>query len=270
MRAFQLQIFLKYLSIFGIVVVWLFRLNMRSGAPESQPNIRRTECPNRGCLHRFGAGADSPPRPPESRSQRDFQLVSMIQFRTAVTACLKVFGAAFVFHTALASGQTKATELQVKAAYLYNFGKFVRWTEAGGASDARFTICVLGKDPFDGALDSVVSGESIAGKPLAVKRVADRSSVTGCRVLYVSGSEARRFSSLLQELRRMPILTVSDAPDFLRQGGIIQFVTTNDRVRFEVNLPAAQDAGIQLSSELLKVAVKVVGSDTASGQERPR
>jgi hypothetical protein len=118
---------------------------------------------------------------------------------------------------------------------------------------------VLGRDPFDGALEAVVSGQTIGGRPIALRKVVDATGVPGCRVLYVPAEETRRFRPLLDAVRKSPILTVSDAPDFLERGGIIQFVLVSERVRFAVSMDAAQEAGLQLSAELLKVATRVVG-----------
>jgi hypothetical protein len=167
-------------------------------------------------------------------------------------------------HTANAAGEARPTEFQVKAAYLYNFGKFVRWPDSAAPSlDSPFTICVVGKNPFDDALEAAVAGQTINGHRVSLKNVTEVSKVAGCQILYVDGSETRRFKSVLNSVRRMPVVTVSDAGDFLDQGGMIQFVLVNDHVRFAVNLVAAREAGIQLSAELLKAATKVTGPGVA-------
>jgi hypothetical protein len=164
--------------------------------------------------------------------------------------------------------QTHPTEYQIKAAYLYNFGKFVRWRDASSLSPgSAFPICVLGKDPFDGALEATVAGQTIGGNPISVKKVNSVAGVAGCKLLYVNADETKRFRSIMDTVRRLPILTVSDAPDFLDNGGIIQFVVISKRVRFEVNLNAARDAGVQLSAELLKVATRVVGNNVMSKEQ---
>lgn len=172
--------------------------------------------------------------------------------------------------TSSASSQQHPTEVQVEAAYLYNFGKFVRWPENSiRVQNSPFTICVLGKDPFDGALESVIAGESIGGARLVVKNIASIEGASGCKVMYINKEELRKFKPALDNLRRLPIVTVSDAGGFLQQGGMIQFVLVNNRVRFEVNLDAAHTAGIEFSSELLKVANKVV-TRSALAEERQR
>jgi YfiR/HmsC-like len=161
------------------------------------------------------------------------------------------------------------TEYQVQAAYLYNFGKFVRWpANAALRPGAPFTLCVLGKDPFQGALDSLVTGQTVGGSPVAVQRVADTKELGACRLLYATRAESTRFKTVLDAARRLPVITVSDAPDFLQRGGIIQFVIVNNRVRFAINLDAAREAHLQLSAELLKVATKVIGENVIGEVEQ--
>jgi hypothetical protein len=151
----------------------------------------------------------------------------------------------------------KPAEYDVKAAYLYNFGKFVRWPENAGAEGQSFSICVLGKDPFGKILDSVLDGGSWQGKPVAAKRIVSVDEAASCNLLFVSSSESERLGQILSALERRPILTVSDSPMFSRRGGIIEFVLTENRVRFEVNAAAAEKAGLNINSQLLKIATRV-------------
>jgi transcriptional regulator of aromatic amino acid metabolism len=118
-------------------------------------------------------------------------------------------------------------------------------------------ICVLGQDHFGGALDKVVSGERINSLPVTVKHVNAVEQAASCQILFIDRSEQRRLDSLLSALN-LGVLTVSDMPGFLNHGGMIEFQLINDRVRFEVNLSAAEKSGLSLSSDLLKVAVRVM------------
>ncbi|MGE5110132.1 MAG: YfiR family protein [Acidobacteriaceae bacterium] len=148
----------------------------------------------------------------------------------------------------------KATEAQLKAAFLFNFAKYVTWPHS---PESHFNICILGPDPFGPALDSIVTGETLAGKPAQVRRIRGTHEASGCQIVFVSSSDESRLQSILDELATTPALTVSDMPGFVDRGGMIQFVTEGDRVRFIVNLAAAQKVGLVLSSELLKVAKAV-------------
>ncbi len=152
--------------------------------------------------------------------------------------------------------QSKPEEYQVKAVYLYNFGKFVEWPAAASREDS-FTICVLGRDPFGGTLDAAVAGETIGEKKMAARRIADVQDSTNCKILFISASEAGRLKQILAALGKSSVLTVSDMPDFTAAGGMIQFVLNDNKVRFEVNLGAAQKNGLTLSSQLLKVALAI-------------
>jgi hypothetical protein len=160
--------------------------------------------------------------------------------------------------TAPTGAQTKPTEFDVKAAYLYNFAKFVQWPADAARRDARtFTVCVIGEDPFGAVLDRVVAGGSISGRTVVTRRVASAQDARACHILFLGGMDERRAIETLDLLGRADVLTVSDLPAFTQRGGMIQFVVQGARVRFEVNLDRARDAGLMLSSELLRVALAV-------------
>jgi len=159
--------------------------------------------------------------------------------------------------------QVHPTESQVKTAYLYNFGKFVQWPVDHGPDGDSFDLCVLGQDPFGPVLDATVAGESISARKIAVVRISKVSEAAPCRVLYISESEGSRLGPILEAARHLGILTVSDIPHFAERGGIIGFVKQQDRIRFEVNRAAAEGSHLTLSSELLKVALRVLNKDTA-------
>jgi hypothetical protein len=168
--------------------------------------------------------------------------------------------AAFAVTIAVASNlpaqAPQTTEYQVKAAYLAHFSKFVAWP-ANVPKSESFNICVLGQDPFGGALDSAVAGETINSSPLAAKRISRPQDALHCRVLFISSSEDSHWKEILAALKPLSVLTVSDMREFTRRGGIVQFILDGNRVRFEVNLTATGPAGLTLSSELLKLAVNV-------------
>jgi len=152
----------------------------------------------------------------------------------------------------------KPTEYEVKAAYLYNFGRFVEWPSRADAPHTRsFNICVVGQDHFGAALNNTLADETIAGKSVAVKRIQTAQDATSCRVLFISASEENQLKQILAGLNGSSVLTVSDMPQFSRRGGMVQFILDGSRVRFEINLASAQRAGLTFSSELLKLAVNV-------------
>lgn len=150
----------------------------------------------------------------------------------------------------------KPTDYQVKAAYLYNFGRFVEWPSTASQS-GHFTVCVLGQDPFGPSLDTTLAGETIGGRSIAAKRISTPQESIDCQILFLSLTDSSRLKKIVGELDRKAVLTVSDMPQFAEFGGMIQFVLEGKKVRFEVNLTATQRAGLTLSSELLKVATTV-------------
>jgi hypothetical protein len=157
----------------------------------------------------------------------------------------------------LPADNAKPTEYQVKAAYLSNFGKFVQWPAASGAGENTFNVCVIGQDPFGAALDTAIAGERINKLPLEAKRITAPHEVPQCRIVFIGASEDGQLDTIISTSDKTGVLTVSDIPKFLKRGGMIAFVADGKRVRFEVNLSAAQRAGMNMSSELLKLAVSV-------------
>jgi hypothetical protein len=152
---------------------------------------------------------------------------------------------------------SKPTDYDVKAVYLYNFGRFVEWPASVTAKNDSFTVCVLGQDPFGPALDATLAGETIGGKSVTAKRISTPQEAVSCQILFMSSAEDGRLNKIIEALDKGAVLTVSDMPQFSQRGGMIQFVLEGKKVRFEVNLTAVQRAGLILSSELLKVATTV-------------
>ncbi|MGC2638774.1 MAG: YfiR family protein [Acidobacteriaceae bacterium] len=152
------------------------------------------------------------------------------------------------------------SEYEVKAAYLFNFGKFVRFASAAAASNSRnFDLCILGEDPFGQSLDDLTANEQLDDKPVRILRLKKAEEARGCAIAYISSSEGNRVAADVSALRGQAVLTVSDAADFLQHGGMIQLLVVDSHVRFAVNLGAVRSAQLGLSSELLRVAISVNG-----------
>jgi hypothetical protein len=158
----------------------------------------------------------------------------------------------------LCAQRSKPTEYEVEAAYLSNFGRFIEWPpRAGLAANEPFNVCVLGQDPFGSLLDGALKGEDIGGASLVARRVSGVEDAANCRILFISSSKDAELKAILTTLGTSSILTVSDTPGFTKRGGMLQFVIDGDRVRFEINITAAQRNGLNLSSQLLKLAITV-------------
>lgn len=169
--------------------------------------------------------------------------------------CFLLLSAVFASLPMSAQGPT---EYDVKAAYLYNFGKFVKWPESS-TKGPQFLICVLGSDPFKGSLESTVAGEKVNDKPAVVLHLNSTRNASACNILFISRTEEHEVRRVLESIDISGTLTVSDIPGFAAEGGMIEFVNQAGRIRFTINLASAQQAGLNVSSELLKVASSVRG-----------
>lgn len=164
---------------------------------------------------------------------------------------------------------TDSSEYLIKAGFIYNFASLVQWPSTSfSQADSPIVIAVLGEDHFGATLDHVLQGKKIDGHPFVIKRFRSvpelRLSVTSpreCQILYVSSSAIPHLSELIQHVRALPILTIGEIPGFARSGGIINFVLENNRIRFEVNVQAAKDADLNISSRLLALARIVQSPD---------
>jgi hypothetical protein len=149
-----------------------------------------------------------------------------------------------------ARAQQASLEYRVKAAYLFNFTKFVDWPASAMQADAPLTLCVAGTSPFGQTLAETVRGEIVAGRALTTRVVREPD---GCDVLFIPDGVAA--APLLRQARTRPILTVGESEEFLREGGVINFVMQDGKVRFEISQDAAARAQLRISSRLLRLAV---------------
>lgn len=165
----------------------------------------------------------------------------------------------------IAVAQPAATEYEVKAAFVYNFARFVEWpTGTFDATGNRLVIGVLGKDPFGPVLDAAVGDKKVAGNDLVVRRFPSLESLEPCQILFVAADEQKQFAEIVAALRGAAVLTVSESEGFLESGGIINLRLDEQKVRFEINAAMADQVGLKISSQLLKLAVRVVGMPTAN------
>ncbi|GMQ87402.1 MAG: hypothetical protein BMS9Abin08_0603 [Gammaproteobacteria bacterium] len=148
-------------------------------------------------------------------------------------------------------------EYRVKAAYLYQFTKFTEWPDKEFSDGkAPIRICVLGRNPFDKSLDEF-SSKTSQNRTLVVEYLASFQEISRCHVVFISRSEEKYLSQILQLTEHSPVLTVSDMEGFARRGGIIGLVIERGKVRLEINPEASNHAGVKLSSKLLEVATLV-------------
>jgi hypothetical protein len=153
--------------------------------------------------------------------------------------------------------QSPVDESRLKAAFLYRFAQFVEWPPVATASTASVNLCITGPRVSRDFLAELVAGETLAGKPLAVHD-ATSDNVTACHLLFLHADAGPR-GTLLRKVGDRPVLTVSDAPRFLDEGGIVLLRVVDNRVRFEIDAEAARRANLRLNTQLLKLAANVRG-----------
>lgn len=162
-----------------------------------------------------------------------------------------------------AAGVTQSSLSEVEAVYLFDFGKFVRWP--AGADQGPMPLCVAASSSFTAGLQKIVANENIGGRHLEVRPVARAADASGCAILFIEAALHLPADEFLAALADKPTLTVSDMPQFLSRGGMIQFQFVGKRVRFSINLDAVTRAHLTMSSELLKVALTVKGKTPEGG-----
>jgi hypothetical protein len=178
-------------------------------------------------------------------------------FQQVMRACL-ILLAALGLATAPAHAQS-ATEYQVKAAFLFNFAKFAEWpADALFKSDDPLQICILGQDPFGRDLEQLIAEKTVSGHRIEVDHPESIAQARACEILFISSTGRPQIQQILDGLKGANVLTVGDTPGFAQMGGVINFVLDDNRVRFEINLKAAANAHLKISSRLLTVAKLVL------------
>lgn len=165
--------------------------------------------------------------------------------------------AAQLLHAGIAAAQnSRFSEYDVKAAFLYNFGKFVEWPDGAFASaNAPLLIGIYGDNPFGSHLADVVRGRTINGHPVVAREVSF-NELKSCQILFICRSEQKNIKKILAALDGAGVLTVTEEMDLEQSGVMIDFVVANDRIRFEINNTAAEKVGLKISSKLLILATK--------------
>ena len=172
-----------------------------------------------------------------------------------IVACVSICGIPGILADAQSFG-----EYQVKAAFLYNFARYVSWPKDSFPDDrAPILLGVVGKDPFGGALEQTIKGKTINGRELVLKRVTRQQDLKGFHILFVSSSEAQYLSQIMEKLKGESVLTVGEPEGFTLAGGIINLIMEENRVHFEINIVSAEQARLKISSKLLALAKVVKG-----------
>jgi hypothetical protein len=154
-------------------------------------------------------------------------------------------------------------EHEVKAAFLYNFAKFVKWPDNDPRSPT-FVIAVLGEDPFGSVLDRTVAGKTVLGRSVEVKRLQNLDATEPIHILFVGESEKKHLPEIWKRLEGTSVLTVGEMDSFAERGGMIAFKVREDVVQFEINLGSVERARLKMSSQLIRLARQVIDGGKGS------
>src|SRR3989442_989172 len=168
---------------------------------------------------------------------------------------------------AQAQDSSGSSEYLIKAGFIYNFANLVQWpSNAFAQPDSPIVIGILGEDPFGTILDRVLQGKKVNGRSFVVKRLKSPADLKECHILFVSSSEMTRLAEAIHLVKGMPILTIGEIPGFAKRGGIINLVLEDNKVRFEINVEAAKEADLNISSRLLALA-RIVQESPSDGRK---
>src|SRR5258708_11279588 len=144
---------------------------------------------------------------------------------------------------ARAQDSSVSSEYLIKAGFIYNFANLVQWpSNVFAQPDSRIVIGILGEDPFGTILDRVLEGKKVNGRVFLVKRLKSVLDLKECHIVFVSSSEMTRLAEAIHSVKGMPILTIGEIPGFAKRGGIINLLLENNKVHFEGNVQAAEEA----------------------------
>ena len=184
------------------------------------------------------------------------ETTTLAAFRRNIRRGVAVAALAIIF----CSGRVKAqdsgpTEYQLKAAFLFNFAKFIEWPASTFSTpQAPFSICIFGDDPFGPVIDATLRGQNVEGHPVMIQRTRDASRLRHCQVAFISASEKDHLRDIFQSVHGANVLLVGETAGFASAGGAIQFQMQDGHVRFSINPGAAERAGLRVSSRLLSLA----------------
>jgi hypothetical protein len=159
------------------------------------------------------------------------------------------------------------TEAQVKAALLFNIAKYVEWpTNTFASASTPLVVGICEGGAFGIEFEKFTAGKMIGDRPVRIRRILHDQEYKECHILFIGAAEKKRQAEILDHVKGLPLLTAGETDDFLRQGGMIEFVIKENKVRFQVNLAAARKIPLSISSRVLNVADVVTGKAERSAE----
>jgi YfiR/HmsC-like len=159
----------------------------------------------------------------------------------------------------LSRAQSIEAEYRVKAAFIFHFAQLVDWPpDTPIDTENSLFLCTLGEDPFQGTLESSVAGKLIGSRVMRIRHLAEVQDLQSCQILFIGKGQSRRIPAVVAALHNAPVLTVGDIAGFIGAGGMIGFLLQDNKIRFEINLAAANSARLKIGSRLLMLAQTVI------------
>jgi hypothetical protein len=186
--------------------------------------------------------------------------LALLSRLSAMSVALNILVAAA---SAEAQSEAAMPEDEIKAAFLFNFARFIEWPSRQNGPDSPLILGVIGRDEFADTLERTVQNKSVRGRTLAVKRLSSARDARGCHMVFVGFTDRGRILQVIDAVGPSAVLTVGDAEAFTQKGGMVRFFPEGSRMRFEINVDAAARAGIRISSRLLQLAHVVRDSAAA-------
>lgn len=193
---------------------------------------------------------------------RDTTIMRLLRPIIAIGICLSLALGA----SAQTLDSSDSSEYLIKAGFIYNFAKLVGWPQGAFAQpDSPIVIGILGSDPFGGIIDRILADKQIDARHFVIKRLKWGMDLKGCDILFIGSSEAAHLEEVIHALKGIPVLTIGETPGFAKRGCIINLIVEENKVRFEVNLDAAKQADLNISSRLLALA-RIIPQSTADAR----
>lgn len=207
-------------------------------------------------------------RVPEAKSEwaaHTYAIHAVARIGVWEKACRSLHASATVLLASLvlcsvssAAPSVEVEQYQVEAAFLYHFIQLVEWPAE--SDQQAIVVCTVGTDPFQGDLEETMNNKTVHSRPIQVRHVNRAEALRGCQVVFLNGDNRALAQQALSLLKNSPVLTVGDGDTFLQDGGMIRFCLESNRVRFEINLRAAEQARLKISSRLLLLAKNVMAT----------
>jgi hypothetical protein len=183
--------------------------------------------------------------------------------RAGSVVCQLAAGVSLTIGTSVTfAAEDAPLDFQVKAAFLVNFPKYVDWPSAVLAeTNTPITVAIFGDDNVAGEFDNMIQGgRTVSGRPVRLKRITKEDQIgADCQIVFIASSERQRVPAILEKVKGTGILTVGENEDFLQQGGIVNLVHRDRKIRLQINLDAAREAHLKISTRLLVAADMVKG-----------